>query len=90
MPARMLAGFLMTILLSSCVSRAPRLEWYSQPYLGDNSTESIVRRGTEGNTESISCSSEQFQGRLCYSIDEILDLKKAEMNLIDKCEEWGE
>ena len=84
MPRKMLIVFLILMLISSCALSTQRLIWKPKVYLGDPSTQSLVREGEK----SILASSEEFRGRMCYTPQELRDLKQAEIDLINKCEKW--
>lgn len=88
----MLAKWLVICLAmtaSSCVTYERRLKWQADPFVGDDVSQAIVRRTPEG-IESIRCESPRFRGRICYTPDEIIQLKHAEMDLIRSCEKWHE
>lgn len=76
------------VLGNSSCGKAPDLNWHPKIYVTDHQTESLIRSDDNGNVHIVKCSSPDFSNRVCVTGDEIVSLKEAYIELINKCERW--
>lgn len=71
---------------SEC-ERAPDLDWHPKPFVTDSQTAGIVRQAY-GEVETVSCADPAFNGRVCFTLDEMKEAQAAYARVVRACEKW--
>lgn len=79
---------MLTLGNSSC-GTAPDLNWHPKPYVTNTEAQAIVRKKEDGTNDVISCSDPDFNGRVCFTGEELVDFQNKYNDVINRCEKWA-